>query len=832
MTAGAYLVVIAGLNCLIGSYVLAKCPRAAVNKSFAFLAATVAAWTVSIAIAYHTAFEVRVSTRLTFAVASLMPLALLLLILTFPNETRLRFDRASRLFAVLSPIFLLLSFTSLIVSQVTRRSSEIQITHGPAYPFYALYVSACLAWSCRVLASRYNTAFGLTKLQFRYFLLGLLLPSVGVTITNLLVPFFFDSSRLSQYGPYFALIFLALTAHALIRYRFLDIRLVIRRSITLLLGLAASILTLGILVLILIYLLGWRISMTELLFLLFCSTLLGTLLPPLHTAFSRLLDSYTFRLHSDFQATLRTATEALSRLLDLDSLASLIVQTALRFTTAEHATLYLESGGSLHPKVETHYLDPGLHTSPPVISLASPIVSVLANRAEPIVAEEVARDSTLSASRMLSDLVQFDWAVVVPIYRGRAVIGILALGPKLSKDPFYPDDLALVSTICAQATAAITNAHLYQQVVLANEYVNNIMSTMDSAIIAASQDGHITLFNTAAERLAGVPRQTLAGASLATLPSPLGDALNDTICDGQLRLQVETTLLDHDGRLTPVMFSTSALRDEHGSVRGALLVFTDLTALKHLETQKQQAERLASLGAIASGLAHEIKNPLVAIRTFAELLPERFADADFRHDFSRLVIAEIDRIDDLVAKLRGLAASAREPTAPIDILQPIEDTVGLLRGYLEQKQITVTRVFTATSRVVIGNPAQLKQLFLNILLNAMQSMTSNGQLRITIRTDEGDSPSRLFVDISDTGTGIPQELLPTLFEPFVTTNKSLGSGLGLAICRNITDVHHATIAAKNNAPLPGATVTITFPVYVHDTPVLSTPQLTALQSPQ
>src|SRR5206468_653907 len=106
--------------------------------------------------------------------------------------------------------------------------------------------------------------------------------------------------------------------------------------------------------------------------------------------------------------------------------------------------------------------------------------------------------------------------------------------------------------------------------------------------------------------------------------------------------------------------------------------------LKDLEREKRRAERLASFGALASGVAHEIKNPLVAIRTFAELLPERFTDTDFREDFSKVVIKEIARIDDLVGRLRGIAATAPQQIGAIDIREPVSETLALLRAQLEQ----------------------------------------------------------------------------------------------------------------------------------------------------
>src|SRR5262249_7867797 len=164
--------------------------------------------------------------------------------------------------------------------------------------------------------------------------------------------------------------------------------------------------------------------------------------------------------------------------------------------------------------------------------------------------------------------------------------------------------------------------------------------------------------------------------------------------------------------------------------------FSDLTRLKTLELEKRRAERLASFGALASGVAHEIKNPLVAIRTFAELLPERFADVDFREDFSKVVIQEIARIDDLVGPLRGIAATAPKQAGSVDIRHPLRDTLLLLRAQLEQTRTTVHTECPDVLPLVPVDEAQLKQLFLNLLLNAIEAMGAGGSISIQLTTRE------------------------------------------------------------------------------------------------
>jgi len=274
--------------------------------------------------------------------------------------------------------------------------------------------------------------------------------------------------------------------------------------------------------------------------------------------------------------------------------------------------------------------------------------------------------------------------------------------------------------------------------------------------------------------------------------------------------QFETSLQHPDGFSVPLVYSTAALSHTDGPTHGALIVFSDVTRLKDLEREKSRAERLASFGAFASGVAHEIKNPLVAIRTFAELLPERFTDPDFREDFAKVVVREITRIDDLVGRLRGLASTTPRHIAAIDISDPIKDTLQLLRAQLEQTRTTVHCDFQDGAPFVAVEDAQLKQLFLNILLNALEAMGPGGEVTIQVSRRDRQGSHWIAVEVSDSGPGIPESVRTSVFDPFFTT-KVRGSGLGLAICRGITDAHRGSIRVETRMDRPGTVIVVEFP---------------------
>jgi signal transduction histidine kinase len=319
---------------------------------------------------------------------------------------------------------------------------------------------------------------------------------------------------------------------------------------------------------------------------------------------------------------------------------------------------------------------------------------------------------------------------------------------------------------------------------------------------------------------------SLQNESYQHLPSALAIPLRNTIDIQIPTLQFETLIYQPNGSTVPVVCSTATLRHRDGTVHGALVVFSDLTRLKTLEREKRRAERLSSFGALASGVAHEIKNPLVAIRTFAELLPDRYTDVDFREDFSKVVIAEIERIDGLVDRLRGIAATTPTHVGSVDIRTSIGDTLTLLRAQFEQTHTMVRCDFQDSAPFVAVHDSQLKQLFLNLFLNAIEAMGDHGQLCVRLSKR---SNAWVVVEVSDTGPGIPEPLRTSIFEPFFTT-KPKGSGLGLAICRGIVDAHRGTIRAESRSDGPGTTMVVELPS-TNDDPLLAEDPLVPNHTP-
>jgi PAS domain S-box-containing protein len=800
-------------NFALGIAVWRKDPSQRVNQRFALLSASVAVWVLSNALVgtYSSTPQGVLWARAAFVSAAVIPIAFFVFVSAFPTPRPAPSPTLSRIFLISGAVVAILSATPLIARTTSSSNGVLHVAYGPLHPLFGVYFVSALAFSLAFLYRKLTVLTGVERLQVRYVFLAISLPILGGTVTNLLIPLAFASSQFSQIGPLFSILMISLIAHAIIRYRLMNIRLAMRRGFVYLLVISTV-----CVFFVLILWLGSRFLSARAQLPIWIELLLvvsiAVLFHPLKDRIQRWTDRYFFREPYDYQRVVRDISRDMATILDLQSLLKYCCNAITKTVQAEYVAAYAkDTAGTLYTRLILHHAVAGA-PGPSVIESHSPLPVRLSKTRQPLFVDELTRAGVSSEPVDLRDeLRRLRAEVVLPIHDDETLTGFFLIGSKLSADPYFSEDIDLLRTLTSQATIAIKNAQLYSQVVHANDYVENILNTIDSAVVAVDHNGAVTRFNSAAERLTGLPSTHVKGRSSGDLPRSISRLLHATSVNSQPRTQVETTVSDEvHHRVVPVICSTFPLVDRGGSVLGAVAVISDLTGIKRLEEEKRQVERLASIGALASGIAHEIKNPLVAIKTFAELLPERFSEDDFRNDFSKVVIREIERIDDLVARLRGLAMPPEHSLVPLDLRAPLEETLALLRGQLEQRQISLRLDFDHTLPLIAGSFAQLKQLFLNLLVNAVEASQAGAELSISLQRGATSVDVGVLVEVSDSGAGIPEDLLSRIFEPFVTT-KTQGSGLGLSICRGIADAHRAKISARNNDSGRGATITVEFP---------------------
>jgi len=222
----------------------------------------------------------------------------------------------------------------------------------------------------------------------------------------------------------------------------------------------------------------------------------------------------------------------------------------------------------------------------------------------------------------------------------------------------------------------------------------------------------------------------------------------------------------------------------------------------------RRSDRLSSLGSLTATLAHEIRNPLVTVKTFLDLLPERYKDKEFRVDFLKLTTSELDRITNLVSELLDFARPKQPTFRRGNIKQVIQEIIPLVTAEATKRDIAIETDLHEIPLIKL-DADQMKQVFLNIMLNAIEAISAHGTISVTSRDIHKNGREYVQVEIADTGKGIPKKIVEQIFDPFFTT-KERGSGLGLAISHQIVEDHHGTIEVES-VPKKGTTLIITIP---------------------
>lgn len=795
------LLIVAALTASLSLFVWRARPTQPANRWFAFFALSSAGWSIGLAGLSLGSYP-EASLKITFASASLLTTAFFAFCHFYPQPGKhvssLVFNvvlAAGFLFAALSVLTPFIAYDASPIHQGFHRRA------GALHLPFAVFIIGGLGSAILLLLHKFIRATGLARIQLQYVIAGVVVSVVGCVTTNLLVPLVTGRSTYSLLGPILLMPFVLLVAHAIIRHRLMDLRLAIHRSLISLIASLVS--TIPILMFLTFFwhpVFGTHDSDYLALLLIFLVAA-ALLIPPIRTFTSTLLNRYAYRTHANFQLTVRRASRRFTQLLDLRTLLSFVSQTISDSMQAEGVATYLVRGVRATCAIATPETK-GLSFRAPE-SVDTVLLEELAIRKELILHDETAPTPSPRSKQVQAQLAAHNWALILPLLSEDVVIGAIMVGPKRSGDPFYPQDIDLLMTLAHQAGTAIKNSQLYTQVVLANEYIENIVATIESGVVAVDAEGYVTIFNPAAEQLTGVSQASAKESRIDDLPTDLAELITATLLDGQQRTKPEMPL-SSSATTRPVICTTSALRGPVENILGAVAVFSDLTPLKELESERRRAERLAYFEILASSLAHEIKNPLVAIKAFAQLIPRRHRDEQFVDEFSRVVTREIGRMERLVERLRCLSRPSDRPQQATDIRDPLGQALASMRPAFEEKRIILNATFGADLRAVIADPPELEQLFNNLLMNAYEATSPGGTVTVELKA----TAEAIVVEIADSGSGIPPEILEHIFDPFVTS-KPHGSGLGLTISAGIAAAHTAKLRGTNR-PEGGAVFAVEF----------------------
>lgn len=335
-------------------------------------------------------------------------------------------------------------------------------------------------------------------------------------------------------------------------------------------------------------------------------------------------------------------------------------------------------------------------------------------------------------------------------------------------------------------------------------FSDHLVEKMPIGLIAVDNNGRIALSNnTAGAILLISPAQISGKGAKEVLPPALWKIVSDTKSQkGIIESEIECIL--SDGKAVPLEVSATELKDENGNFLGYIILFKDLSEVRSLRREVARSQRLASLGSLAAGVAHEIRNPLSSIKGFAVYFRER-QEKEEEQRIAEIMIQEVDRLNRVVSQLVELARPVSVSIKPVSLCTVIENSLKLLERDAADKKIEIKTIFTPEELKIGIDGDRINQVLLNLYLNAIESMEKGGRLTVELSKDEKGA----IIKVSDTGSGIGEKDLPHVFDPYFTT-KTTGTGLGLAIVHNIIEAHDGKITVESS-PGEGTTFTLFLP---------------------
>lgn len=334
-----------------------------------------------------------------------------------------------------------------------------------------------------------------------------------------------------------------------------------------------------------------------------------------------------------------------------------------------------------------------------------------------------------------------------------------------------------------------------------------IIENAADGVIAIDRQGDVTTMNPAAEVITGYQRHELVGQPYSMLfdNTQFYSPVLDTLEHGTEHVALEISFPGRD-RTIELSVTTSRIHNTHGEMIGALVIFSDLTARKETQRRMAQAERLATLGELMAGVAHEVRNPLTAIRGYVQILRQQTRDP-IHQEYLSVVLKEIDSINKVIQQLLEFSRPRHSQWQQVNLNALVEETLVLVQTAGVQARVDFISELDNELSPINADRELLKQVLLNILINAVQAISARGKIRI--RTWQY-SDSQQAISIEDNGSGIDLSLQKKIFDPFFTT-KASGTGLGLALSQRIINAHQGDIRVAS-LPGYGATFTLILPI--------------------
>jgi len=610
-------------------------------------------------------------------------------------------------------------------------------------------------------------------------------------------------------------------ASAIVRYRLMDVEVIVKRALVYAAVLSAVVAMYVVLLKVVQRMFDqgsagheWVIA--------FLATLVAVLLaPPVKDFVQTTLDRAFYRDRYDYRRALVGFARDLNSDLDLGRLSARLVSRVAETLEVDRMALLVESeSGPTYASMHAY----GFDDPPPPLPKLSGIGRRLAG------GHLVALDDPTAVGWFAAEEIEF-WRdtglyYFVPCVSQTGATAVLVLGRKHSNEPLSSEDMALLAAVAGQMATALENARLYRQLhVKAREldrvraFNENILESLDDGLLVVDLDDKVVRWNTALETLYGVSRSAAAGRALDDLfDGPCVEAVRAARRDSPTGAVLSRVPLHcrgaKVGRTLIVNCAVVPLRTtvtDDGATEGTVVIVEDVTSRVQFEEQLQISEKMASIGLLAAGVAHEVNTPLTGISSFTQMLLEG-ADPD---DPRTRLLEKIERQTFRAAKIvNGLLNLSRPASgtvselAVVDLNVVIADVLGLLEHQFMTHSVKLRRELSESPVLVLGIEHKLQQVFLNLFLNAKDAMPKGGWLSVRTAVDG----KHVVAEVADTGSGIPNEYLARIYDPFFTTKAmNQGTGLGLSITYGIVREHDGAIDCDSQVG-QGTRFVLSFPL--------------------
>ena len=791
------------LVCLsLGAIVLARNPSKIINVAFAFLATLLMLWALGVYTVIQSTNRGDALWWIHFSefVVCFTPAAFYHFVGYFPRGN---FDgnRSFLIYLYISGAVLSgMTFTPGYIQDLTMFADRPpRVVHGPALigPIINVLIASTAVHANLRRKLRETQGFGRRQTQF--VMTGIYCIAVLSVLVGALEPLF-NIMRFQAYGPVATMLLMVFFSYAMVKYHLLDTRAFLSRLLVYFGATAFVIGTfLGFMALTQAYV-GGGMDAVHIMPAIFTALVVSLVFQTIKDRVEEFIQVTLLRQRYDIDNLYTRLAGQAAEIIQLDEFLRSIA-TDIQGTIGVRTVRVLLLDPEDHNCLKTEFTS--AKDEDPIESRQQTVLlDYLRERPQPLILEQILhRRPDERMVRVAGALAELEAYFCLPLITGDGLVGILTLGQKDTHDIYSEKELFVFKALVGPLSTAIANARLYRELERAHLHQSNVFGQMREGVIAVDTYGTVTMANEAAIAIIG---NVYEGQHLKDLPEDIAELLRTTL-DRELPVSdFQTAIAKPDDEPIAVVVSSTCLKTHDDSAAGAVALIYDLSQVKRLERNVQRADRLSSIGMLAAGMAHEIKNPLVSIKTFTQLLSDRYKDPEFRSTFEEVVPHEVDRIDTIVSRLLDFARPRSIDHQNLNLRRTIEQVLALLENQTRKGFIKTVLEFPDGELAIRGDEQQLHQVFLNLILNSVDAMQEKREGTITIRARAGymfqrkHGSSTLLekrcarISLADTGSGIPADRIPELFTPFYTT-KDDGCGLGLAVVHSIILEHEGEI---------------------------------------